>query len=229
MKCTPQFQQSGISQLVMSTRPYSEFEWNAAGAANGESGVGLAEMIIKRIAALENVTRICDLGCGNGYMTGRLAALGYDVVGIDASASGIQVARETHPCVRFVCSLIDEGLHERLGIESFDLVISSDAIEHFYRPGDLVSAAISLLNSGGQVLVGTPYHGYLKNLVLSVSGKMDTHFGVLQDGGHIKFFSVNTLSQLMESHGLVNLNFSFYGRAPWLWKNMICYARRAAK
>ena len=106
------------------------------------------------------------------------------------------------------------------------VIISSDAIEHFYRPGDLVEAAVSLLKADGQVLLGTPYHGYLKNLVLSVTGKMDAHFTALWDAGHIKFFSVKTLSQLVVSHGLTDLSFSFYGRAPWLWKNMICHARK---
>jgi len=28
------------------------------------------------------------------------------------------------------------------------------------------------------------------------------------------------------SCGFVDLNFTFYGRAPWLWKNMICHARK---
>jgi len=49
----------------------------------------------------------------------------------------------------------------------------------------------------------------------------------LHDGGHIKFFSTKTLSQLMESCGFTGLHFTFYGRAPWLWKNMICSARKA--
>lgn len=210
----------------MSTLPYSEFEWNLADAGNGESGIGLAKTIIKRVTALEGVKRICDLGCGNGYITGRLAALGYEVVGIDASESGTRIASENYPQARFICAHIDEGLRQRFPLESFDLVISSDAIEHFYRPGDLLDAAVSLLKSDGQVLLGTPYHGYLKNLVLSVTGKMDAHFSALHDGGHIKFFSVKTLSQLMTSYGFTDLNFSFYGRAPWLWKNMICHARR---
>jgi 2-polyprenyl-3-methyl-5-hydroxy-6-metoxy-1,4-benzoquinol methylase len=213
----------------MSTLRYSEFRWNSDTAANGESGVGLAETIIRRVTQLENVTRICDLGCGNGYITGRLAALGYYVVGIDASESGTNIAIKSHPEARFICSLIDESLRERQALGSFDLVLSSDAIEHFYRPGDLLAAAVSLLKADGQLLLGTPYHGYLKNVVLSLTGKMDAHFNVLDDGGHIKFFSVKTLSQLVARYGFTDLNFSFYGRAPWLWKNMICHARRVAK
>jgi 2-polyprenyl-3-methyl-5-hydroxy-6-metoxy-1,4-benzoquinol methylase len=209
----------------MSSAPYSEFEWHSAGSTDGESGATLAQSIIKQVTKLENVKSICDLGCGNGYLAGHLAALGYDVVGVDASPRGIRIATQTYPHSRFVCALINETLRSRTALGAFDLVISSDAIEHFYRPADLVSAAVSLLKADGHLLLGTPYHGYLKNLALSLVGKMDAHFDALEDGGHIKFFSVKTLSQLLESYGFINFSFSFYGRAPWLWKNMICHAR----
>jgi 2-polyprenyl-3-methyl-5-hydroxy-6-metoxy-1,4-benzoquinol methylase len=214
----------------MTSLPYKEFQWNATGAAaNGTSGVRLAQHIIKRITAMENIQRICDLGCGNGYITGRLASLGYDVVGVDASESGIRAASTNYPQANFVNAFIDESLPAGLGADSFDLVISSDAIEHFYSPGDLVSASVALVKENGRVLIGTPYHGYIKNLVLSLSGKMDAHFNVLDDGGHIKFFSEKTLSALLQRYGLTDLNFSFHGRAPWLWTNMLCSARRPGR
>jgi len=201
---------------------YTEFEWHAEGAGNGESGEKLTRVFVKLVKKLDGVRSICDLGCGNGHITGRLAALGYHVTGVDASASGIQIARSAYPQVNFVHALIDRDLN----VGQFDLVISSDVIEHLYRPLDLIEAAVSLLKPGGQILLGTPYHGYLKNLVLAATGKMDAHFSALHDGGHIKFFSVSTLSTLVRSHGFDDLSFTFYGRAPWLWKNMICHARK---
>ena len=207
----------------MAAPTYTEFEWRAEGAGNGESGEKLTAVFIELVKQLDNVRSICDLGCGNGHISGRLATLGYDVTGVDASASGIQIARRTYPEARFVKGLIDRDL--KLG--SFDLVISSDVIEHLYRPSDLLEAARAQLKLGGQILIGTPYHGYLKNLALAVAGRMDSHFSVLHDGGHIKFFSVSTLSRLLRSHGFTDLRFTFYGRAPLLWKNMICHARKA--
>jgi 2-polyprenyl-3-methyl-5-hydroxy-6-metoxy-1,4-benzoquinol methylase len=207
----------------MATQAYTEFEWHAEGAGNGESGEKLTRVFVELVRKLDGVRSICDLGCGNGHISGRLAALGYHVTGVDASASGIQIARRAYPDVRFIEALIGRELN----VGQFDLVVSSDVIEHLYRPSDLLEAALSLLKPGGQILLGTPYHGYLKNLVLAVSGKMDAHFSALHDGGHIKFFSVSTLSTLMRSHGFEDLSFTFYGRAPWLWKNMICHARKS--
>lgn len=209
----------------MTAPAYTEFEWQADHAGNGESGEKLTGVFIERVKKLEGVRSICDLGCGNGHISGRLAALGYEVTGVDASTSGIQIARRTYPATTFIETLIDGSLGERLG--TFDLVISSDVIEHLYRPSDLLEAARSLLRPRAHALIGTPYHGYIKNLVLAATGKMDSHFSALHDGGHIKFFSVKTLSQLMTSHAFEDLSFTFYGRAPWLWKNMICHARKA--
>lgn len=209
----------------MAAQAYTEFEWDAAAAANGASGEKLTGVFVELVQTLDGVRSICDLGCGNGHITGRLAALGYEVTGVDASISGLRIARQTYRQASFIEQRIDGELGE---LGEFDLVISSDVIEHLYRPSDLLEAARALLRPNGQVLIGTPYHGYLKNLALAVTGRMDAHFSVLHDGGHIKFFSVKSLSQLMRAHAFDDLSFTFYGRAPWLWKNMICHARKAA-
>jgi 2-polyprenyl-3-methyl-5-hydroxy-6-metoxy-1,4-benzoquinol methylase len=209
----------------MAAQTYTEFQWEAATAGNGASGERLTGVFVALVKRLEGVRSICDLGCGNGHIAGRLAALGYDVTGVDASISGLRIARQSYPQPKFVERHIDAELND---LGQFDLVISSDVIEHLYRPRDLLEAAQTLLKPSGQVLIGTPYHGYLKNLALAVTGRMDAHFSSLHDGGHIKFFSVNTLSQLLRSHAFTDLSFTFYGRAPWLWKNMICHARKAA-
>src|ERR1044072_3602234 len=206
----------------MAAPTYTEFEWHAESAGNGESGEKLTRVFVELVKKLDGVRSICDLGCGNGHITGRLAALGYRVTGVDASASGIQIAQRAYPGVEFVHALIARDL----SLGQFDLVISSDVIEHLSRPSDVLEAAASQLKPRGQILLGTPYHGYLKNLVLAAAGKLDAHFSALHDGGHIKFFSVNTLSRLVRAHGFDDLSFTFYGRSPRLWKNMICHARK---
>jgi 2-polyprenyl-3-methyl-5-hydroxy-6-metoxy-1,4-benzoquinol methylase len=200
----------------------TEFHWSTDGAANGASGERLADNLIDLVNRLQHVRTICDLGCGNGYITGRLGRLGYEVTGVDASITGLEIASQNHPSVRFLRANIDSNLPECIGGQTFDLVMSNDVIEHLYRPADLLEAAARLMTRRAHFIVCTPYHGYVKNLALSIAGKMDKHFSALHDGGHIKFFSVNTLSQLMTAYGFHNLSFSFYGRAPWLWKNMIC-------
>jgi len=106
------------------------------------------------------------------------------------------------------------------------LILSCDVIEHLYCPSDLVECAFELLKPGGHLLLTTPFHGYWKNLALALTGRMDSHFDVFHDGGHIKFFSTRTLSILLKRHGFTDLHFSFYGRSPLLWMNMICLSTK---
>lgn len=195
---------------------------------NGKFGQKLAERIFGRIKRIPDIQKICELGCGNGYFSGHLAGSGYKVVGVDASVSGIEYARKNYgESAQFFCSEISPALSDKLGSANFDLVVAIEAIEHFYCPADLIETARMLLRPNGYLLLTTPYHGYLKYLALSIINRMDAHLQPLFDGGHIKFFSVQTLSRLVSGgRGFSNVKFEFLGRVPWLWKNMICLARK---
>ena len=169
--------------------------------------------------------RVLDLGCGNGSLSHAIAQQGYDVVGVEDSKQGVTIAKKSFPNCHFIHSSIYDLPYSQLR-NSFDVVISVEVIEHLLYPKELVRAAAECLKPNGQLILTTPYHGYLKNLVLAVSGKMDDHFTVLWDGGHIKFFSVKTLSSLLDSEGYTDMNFKFAGRFPYIWKSMLCSCRR---
>jgi hypothetical protein len=49
---------------------------------------------------------------------------------------------------------------------------------------------------------------------------------VLWHGGHIKFWSRNTLSLLLQESGFEVVAFSGVGRFPYLWKSMVLVARK---
>lgn len=174
-----------------------------------------------------NALRVLDLGCGNGYVAGNLAELGHEVVGVDASADGIQLAASRYPRVKFLVASVYDDLTKLVPAE-FDLVVSSEVIEHLYYPRRLLKTAQEMLRPGGEIIVTTPYHGYLKNLALSLANKWDDHHTVLWDGGHIKFFSRKTLSLLFREAGFVNARFLGAGRIPFLWKSMLFRAQRPA-
>lgn len=204
------------------------FAYTNADPSNGVSGASLAAHFARIVASLPDVRTVCDLGCGNGYLAGLLARNGYELTGVDASQSGIAIARGRYgSTATFLEARIDESLPAALG-SNFDAVVSSDVIEHLYRPRELPRCAARLLRSGGWLIIGTPYHGYLKNLALSILNRWDAHHGVDREGGHIKFFSVDTLSQLIESEGFSTRRFAYHGRVAWLWKNMVCIAKKVA-
>jgi 2-polyprenyl-3-methyl-5-hydroxy-6-metoxy-1,4-benzoquinol methylase len=167
--------------------------------------------------------RVLDLGCGNGSLSNVLAQHGYEVIGMEESPSGVEIARRNFPDCQFVQGNIYIPPESILN-HSFDIVVSVEVIEHLFYPKELPKLAQKCLKPGGRLIVTTPYNGYIKNLALALLGGMDRHHTVLWDGGHIKFFSVKTLSQLLESEGYSDLDFQFAGRAPYLWKAMLCAA-----
>ena len=168
-------------------------------------------------------TRVLDLGCGNGAFCRRLVDAGYQVVGCDPSADGIRFATTTVPQGTFKTLGVDDDPAE-LGALNFDVVVSTEVVEHLYLPAHLPRFAFQALRPGGYLVVSTPYHGYLKNLFLSLTNKWDVHHTPFWDGGHIKFWSRKTLGTLLENQGFRVVRFVGAGRLPYLWKSMILVA-----
>ena len=182
----------------------------------------LLELLSQEKLPSQTKPRVLDLGCGNGSLSHLIAQQGYQVVGVEDSEQGVAIARRSFPDCHFIQASIYELPYAELE-NSFDIVLSTEVIEHLLYPRELVRAAKKCLKPNGRLILTTPYHGYLKNLVLALSGKMDTHFNPLWDGGHVKFFSVSTLAQLLETENYRNIKFKFSGRTPFLWKSMLCY------
>jgi SAM-dependent methyltransferase len=168
--------------------------------------------------------RVLDVGCGNGFLCGRLAELGCEVVGIDASIRGITIAKETFPSVRFECVNAGGDLLGYLNEKPFDLVVSTEVVEHMYAPRQWAASCFTALKPTGRLVCSTPYHGYLKNTAISLLGKWDSHADPLWDGGHIKLWSRRTLTKLLMDAGFRDLQFRGVGRIRYLWMTMVVSA-----
>jgi 2-polyprenyl-3-methyl-5-hydroxy-6-metoxy-1,4-benzoquinol methylase len=196
---------------------YREYGW-------GENIPESTEILLRPIVdLLKKSDRILDVGCGNGSVTNLLMRAGYDIYGVDASVEGIEVAnRNSSKEGRFyVCDINDGKLPKELEGIKFDVVISTEVIEHIYSPQRFMEFCRNAIPTGGAIILSTPYHGYLKNLLLSLTGHWDKHHTVLWEGGHIKFWSRKTLSELMYKNGITVTKFVGCGRMPYLWKSMI--------
>jgi 2-polyprenyl-3-methyl-5-hydroxy-6-metoxy-1,4-benzoquinol methylase len=165
--------------------------------------------------------RVLDVGCGNGAMAGEFLSRGCAVVGIDLSEQGIAVARRSYPTGRFEILAADDQIIEKLGEPLFDVVLSTEVVEHLYDPRSYVRGCYAATKPGGRFVCSTPYHGYWKNLLLSLRGGWDAHANPLWDGGHIKLWSRQTLGKLLVDAGFTHLRFEGAGRVPFIWKSMV--------
>jgi 2-polyprenyl-6-hydroxyphenyl methylase/3-demethylubiquinone-9 3-methyltransferase len=165
--------------------------------------------------------RVLDVGCGNGYTCGQFLHRGANVTGVDLSGEGIELARAKYPAARFELVSAEDNILQKLGEAPFDLVVSTEVVEHLYAPRRWAKTCFDALKPGGCFICTTPYHGYLKNLFISLLGKWDAHADPLWDGGHIKLWSRRTLSVLLAEAGFTNIRFRGAGRVPGLWMTMI--------
>jgi 2-polyprenyl-3-methyl-5-hydroxy-6-metoxy-1,4-benzoquinol methylase len=201
-----------------------EFVWRQAGLTPAHRYLLPAILQVLRRAQARTVL---DLGCGNGALTQALARAGFDMTGVDMSASGLALARRECPGIRFVQANLEDPLEPELR-RGFDAVLAVEVIEHLLLPRAIFQRAREALRPGGVLVVTTPYHGYIKNLLLALTNRFDAHWHPLRDYGHVKFFSRATLTRLFEEQGFAVKQVQRLGRIPPLAKSMLVQGVLAA-
>ncbi len=102
--------------------------------------------------------RALDFGCGTGYGAALLRTAGATVDGVDNSPAAIDYATEHFgkPGVRFFVADLMQPLPDVLAPRSYDLVASSEVLEHVVDPFAFVRGMADAVRDGGVCFVGTP-------------------------------------------------------------------------
>jgi len=199
-----------------------EYIWPSSRPAHNHSYLLPA---LLKVLGPANGRTVLDVGCGNGSLTARLAAAGFQCTGLEHAESGVEQASLAFPDVTFGTHDVNEPLPADLR-GRFDVVLAAEVIEHLFLPRKLFARASEALAPGGTLVITTPYHGYWKNLALAVTNKYDFHWRPSWDYGHIKFFSRSTLEEMAVECGYRPSSFDRIGRVPALAKTMILTAAR---
>lgn len=117
------------------------------------------ETIMSRVSTSDVVL---DIGCGDGAYAAFIAKKCNSVVGVDADYDAIRLAKAKalglgiQNC-RFIQSALGGLSFRRTGVRTpFDVIYSMDVIEHLPDPEELLKIAISLINTNGLIIIGTP-------------------------------------------------------------------------
>ena len=111
------------------------------------------EAVIKRAPK----GRILDVGAGDGYLSGRLAAVARQVDSIEYEESGVELARKMLEGRTNVT--VHQGDSYALPFENgvFDGVVMADVIEHLETPEQAVREMARVSTKDGVTLVSTPH------------------------------------------------------------------------
>ena len=169
--------------------------------------------------------RVLDLGCGDGALTGVLAeaaagesaisgvpaaprtALG-SVVGVDVAEAALRRARARHPALTFALAPIDGALPFDNG--SFDVVWSSEVIEHVADTARWLSEVRRVLVPRGRLVLTTPSHGRLR---LALGG-IERYSEPL--GDHLHLYSARSLRELLGEFGFGDVDVRAVAGPPLL-------------
>jgi len=205
------------------TNPVPDYGYDSADAADAASY--LWPRLRKIIESLDlRECNVFEIGSGNGAIAAEIERIGLTVTGIDPSETGVFQASVTASRNSFFVRSIDDDLSLEFG--KFPLVLSLEVLEHCYSPARFMRVGTELLEDEGYLIISTPFHGYIKNLALAIFNRFDFHWSPLWEGGHIKFWSIRSLSELLETNGFEVLKFHRVGRIPPLAKSMIVVARK---
>lgn len=98
--------------------------------------------------------RILDAGCGTGRVSAELTRRGYRVVGVDADASMVSVARRRDPGTRYLVQDLSELF---LRSQTFDVVVLAGNVVPLLAPGTLeevMRRVAAHVHPGGMVVAG---------------------------------------------------------------------------
>ena len=103
--------------------------------------------------------RILDVGCGDGVLTERIAALGAVVVGVDASPELVHAAQ-----TRGIDARLGDG-HALTFVEEFDAVFSNAALHWMKRPDAVLQGVFRALVPGGRFVAEMGGYGCVQTFV----------------------------------------------------------------
>jgi len=162
--------------------------------------------------------RLLDIGCGGGLLSEPMARLGATVVGADAAAGNLPVARlhaEKSGLVIDYRHTTAESL-AKAG-EQFDVVLNMEVVEHVSDPQGYMTACQMLLKPGGLMIASTINRNPKSYMMAIVGAEVIMRW--LPKGTHEwkKFITPDELYALIEKAGLSPVDRKGFVFNPVLW------------
>jgi ubiquinone/menaquinone biosynthesis C-methylase UbiE len=156
--------------------------------------------------------RVCDVGCGTGFLESILHGKVGRIFAVDATVSMLHAARVKFP-VADVSWLVADARSLPLIDEQFDLVCSNAMLHHVHSYEDVLIKMVGLLKPGGKLFLGyepnaVPYRlfwPFLKLAAKIVPEHRDRHRIQRESGQEqhpaLRGFDIHEMAEFQIFHG----------------------------
>jgi ubiquinone/menaquinone biosynthesis C-methylase UbiE len=179
------------------------------------------DLALRRRFALANVhrgDRVLDLGCGTGDLAADLARAGAHVTAADVAQPALDRAARRHPELQLRLIAIDGPLPFEDG--TFDIVLSSEVIEHVADTARWLSEVRRVLAPRGRLLLTTPSHGRVRLL----AGGIERYSEPL--GDHLHLYTARSLRAVLREFAFDEVEVRGAGGPPLARRLLLARAVR---
>jgi O-antigen biosynthesis protein len=146
--------------------------------------------------------RVLEFGCSSGRITEVLAERGCRVTGIEIDPDAAEKAR-AHADEVVVLDLDYDDFEAKLAGQQWDVALFGDVLEHLRDPLRVLRATRQLLEPKGTVVLSVPNVAHADVRLSLLNGKFAYGPYGLLDRTHLRFFTRDTLAQLLDDAGFV--------------------------
>lgn len=137
---------------------------------------------------------VLDVGCGLGFFSERLVERGATVIACDLGEALVRRTVRRCSCRGIVADALN--LRQTLRPASFDIVVSSECIEHTPDPPRALREMIAVLKPGGHLSISTP------NLLWYPAVRFATLARLRPFDGYENFSTWNGLRRVLSDEGM---------------------------
>ncbi len=159
--------------------------------ANRERFVRRSRRILDRL----HPGHLLDVGCSSGAFLSVARDVGFITTGVEPAEKAARTAQGLGLDV-FIGTLEQAGFAD----QSFDVITLFEVIEHLKEPIPLLQEAFRVLVPGGTMLIGT---GNVDSWTAKIKRGAWGYLDINHHGGHISFFTPESISQIARHTGFV--------------------------
>jgi 2-polyprenyl-3-methyl-5-hydroxy-6-metoxy-1,4-benzoquinol methylase len=166
------------------------------------------EIGITKIERFRQLGNLLEVGSGFGFFLDMASRSRWNAVGVEISRIACEVAL-SRGCKVYNCDIRNASL----AIDSFDVIVMWDVIEHFQNPKEIIRQCVQFLRPGGALFIKTPDARALNLLSSPIHNIYRNYVYPANTAEHVFHFTPESLSTLVReaSIGAIEVDFDSEG------------------